>query len=350
VKLRILCPGLLGPLDPPPGPPPDTPALDRLLARADDVASASRDPLETLAAAFGVTAAPARDLPSAALCLLAEAPDLAGAGYWYHADPVHLRADRDRLMLFAGPTLAVREDEARSLVCAFNDHFEADGLSLVAPVPQRWYLRVQGDAPDLCTSPLHRVQGRSVDPYLPTGPDASAWVRWQNEAQMLFFQHPANQARAAAGRPTLGGVWTWGGGGLSAVASAPAAVVGDHPLAVGLALAAGCRRLALADLAGGIGDLVKTADRSRSVLVFWDCLRWPASDGDWDGWRRALAALETLAASLRCDLESGRLDALVIEDGGALGCAVSRGALRCFWRSRGGLGERMARARDAQCP
>ena len=110
--------------------------MDRLLARADCLESAPRDPLESLAQAFGLTLdAPERDLPTAALCLLAEAPNLARQGCWLHADPVHLRPDRDRLLLFGGPSLEVQESEASALVSAFNAHFAEDGLDPQVDAP-----------------------------------------------------------------------------------------------------------------------------------------------------------------------------------------------------------------------
>ncbi len=351
VNIRILCPGLLGPPDPPTGQLPPTPALDRLLARADCLESSQRDPLETLAAAFGLTVSPDRDLPSAALCLLAQVPELARVGCWVHADPVYLRPDRDRLLLFSGPSLGVREDEARALIAAFNAHFGSDGLELAGPSPDRWYLRVPG-APELRTSPLHLVHGRSVDPYLPTGADSRVWARWQNEAQMLFFQHPVNQARAAVGRPAISGVWTWGAGVLPSVTGGPALTVADHPLAVGLVRAGGGRIQCLDALAGRNGSWPWIGDENgaESILLFWDRLWQPAIEGDWDAWRRSLSELETLAAGLWLDLRAGRLSALRIDDGSGLRCALVRLALGRFWRRRGGLRERMVRLAGPRRP
>lgn len=148
MDLTLICPGLFGPIDPRSRGLAPTPALDRLLSRADGAAAGPRDPLETLAGAFGLVRTPGADLPSAALCLLADAPDLDPSGFWFHADPVHLRPDRDRLLLFGGPALGVHEDEAAALAQSFNAHFAADGLALAAPRPDRWYLRVPG-RPDL---------------------------------------------------------------------------------------------------------------------------------------------------------------------------------------------------------
>ncbi len=351
------------------------PALDRLLARADCQETAVRDPLETLAAAFGLAAAasstarvrraggmprsnagdgqfPAtagapdqtppvtrsdRDLPSAPLCLLADAPAWAHDGCWFHADPVHLRADRDRLLLFAGSALAPREDEADALVCAFNAHFAADGLYLIAVRPDRWYLRV-AEPPNLRTCPLYEVAGRGLDACLPSGPDARAWNRWQNEAQMLFYGHPVNQVRETAGRPVISGVWTWGGGVLPAVSGGPALTIADHPLAVGLAQASGGVRRGLDTL-----DRAARHDGIGTVLVFWDTLWQSVSTGDLDAWRRGVDALDALVATLWSELAAKRLCRLTLDDGIGNRFTLRRADQRRVWRRRGALGDWIVR-------
>jgi hypothetical protein len=332
VNVRLICPGLFGfpGLDPRSVPP--TPALDRLLARAERQESPPRDPLETLAVQFGVFAPPGGDLPTAALCLLAEVPDLARAGCWLHADPVHLRADRDRLLLFGGPKLGLAPDESAALVAAFNAHFEADGLSLVAPGTNRWYLRVPA-LPDIRTQPLYRVSGRPVDAAPPLGPDARARNRWQNEAQMLFYRHPVNQAREAAGGPLVSGVWTWGGGALPQVPYGPDLMVSDHPLGAGLARAMGARLLGLPGLAQSA--TIWSALAPESVLIFWDALWWPALAADREAWCDALAELDTLTASLTADLAAGRVRTLVLDDGECWRFTLGPWGLRRFWRQRG---------------
>jgi hypothetical protein len=317
---------------------PATPALDLTLARGSGGRTGDSDPLAALAGAFGVAATTGSDLPSAPLCLLAELPDLAGEGCWFHADPVHLRADRDRLLLFGGPDLGVRPEESESLVSAFNAHFSEDGLGLVATRPGRWYLHIES-APDVRTQPLHRVAGRPLDAYLPSGPDARAWIRWQNEAQMLFFSHPVHAARERAGEPILSGIWTWGGGVLPKVSKGPDLTVSDHPFALGLAHAAG--RLAW-EPRGLAGDWASGFDPgTATVLVFWDRLWWPSIQVDADAWRLGLSGLETLVAAAVAALRSRRCRSVCLEDGEGRRFVLDRSGLRRFWRSRGGLADRL---------
>jgi hypothetical protein len=245
---------------------------------------------------------------------------------------VHLRADRDRLLLFGGPSLAVTDAEAAALVAGFNAHFESEGLVVLAPRPNRWYLRVPA-VPGLSTQPIHRVTGRPLDAARLTGPEAGEWNRWQNEAQMLFHQHPVNQAREAVGLPAISGVWTWGGGVLPQVQAGPDLVAADHPLGLGLGLALGVRRL-------GLRELVQPpstwqAPAPESVLIFWDRLWWPALAADSDAWCAALAQLDALVAGLTADLVAGRVGSLLLDDGEHRRFALTAWGLRRFWRRSG---------------
>lgn len=330
---------------------PRTPALDRLLARADCLDQQPRDPLAALAAAFtirptnrsGPQAATAyqppsgRDLASAPLSLLAEAPHRAHNGVWFHADPVHLHPDRDQLLLFAGPSLALQPAEAAALVDTFNTHFAEEGLSLVAPRPGAWFLRVDSP-PDLNTYPLHAVAGRALDGLLPSGADARTWNRWQNEAQMLFYDHPVNLERERQGRPTISGVWTWGGGVLPLVADGPDLTIADHPLAAGLARAAGSGLLGLDALAQRPSAWLESGPTE--VLIFWDALWWPALTGDAETWCAALAGLEALIGRLCAAQAVGQVHSLRLDDGDRRSCTLTAWGRRRLWR-RGGLRERL---------
>ena len=171
------------------------------------------EPLAAVLAAVGVSTAAGVDVPTGALTLRGEDGVWNADGYWFHADPVHLRADRDQLLLFAGDAIAPDHAEATALTALFNAHFAADGLHLLAATPQRWYLRAD-HAPALCTTPLAQVQGRALHPDMMTGAAARRWHSLLNETQMLFFNSEVNQLRERQRRPLISGIWTWGGGTL----------------------------------------------------------------------------------------------------------------------------------------
>ncbi len=317
--LELIVPGLLGPVQPPVQPL-RTQVLDLLLDRAAQVESCQQDPASALLAHFGAAA-------SAPYALVADDPDWDRGGWWLHADPVHLRPDRDLLRLFDASHLGISRAEADGLVAMLNGHFTGDGLRFHAAVADRWY--VQCDTPlDLNTTPLTRVDGRHIDGFLPTGTDAPRWAALMSEAQMLLFQSAVSQAREAAGRPPVNGIWCWGGGAWQRPEKPPAVAVGAAPLLRGLAAAAGIEHR---DRPGAdAAELI--AGGAERVLVLWDRLGDALWDGDEDAWAGAAAALDGWLAPLPSALARGEVVELYIDtcDGT---CRVVRGAdLRWYRR------------------
>jgi hypothetical protein len=315
--IELLVPGLFGPLPAPPERRPVTPTLDLLLARAETVSGLGDDAAAALCARFDAAA-------SAPYALAADDPTRERAGFWLHADPVHLRPDRDRLRLFDARHLGITRAEADALVAELNAHFAADGLQVIAPSASRWYLMAD-DAPRLATQPLERVIGRSVDGALPEGPDAGRWASLMNEAQMLLFQSPVNRRREQEGRPAVNGLWTWGGGQWQGLAAdkAPVRVLASDPLARGLAEAAGAS-------AGPIGE--PPAPETGATLVHWQALQACVLDSDESAWAGAAEQFDRWLAPLSAHLRAGRLAALVLDPCDGSARRITRRALRRFWR------------------
>lgn len=206
---HLLFPGILGPAPEPAGALPSLPGLEALLARADRL----EGPAGFADAAFALFERPRiadADLPSAALCYAYQTGTVPDR-WVLHADPVHLRADRDSLLLFDADVLDVHDEEAAACERAFNSHFGDEGLRLYAASARHWYLLSDAD-PAVSTSPLDDVNGRDIDAYLPNGRRQHAWRQRLNEVQMLFHGLDLNQAREAGGEPTINGVWFSGGG------------------------------------------------------------------------------------------------------------------------------------------
>lgn len=383
MRLDLLVPGLFGPVLVPAEEVPPTPVLSRLLGRADRLActdwltevdllprpdqppgGGNVDPCRTLFHLFGFAPDPVRDCPSAPYCRLADqspnpapgdhppnqAPDgqppnqapndhllnqgsadpgpIIGSSsgpYVLHAVPVHLRPDRDRLVLFAGPDFAPDRAEADALVALFNQHLGAEGLRLEAPTPARWYLLSEGSH-DLVTQPLPAVLGRPIAGQLPRGPEARHWARLLNEIQMLFHHSEVNRRREAVGLPTISGLWLWGGGqllpppSLAGGASTPAGssssqfggaaipvgssspqadyaqVYSTDPLALGLARACGIPTAPLptdpAMLFATPGSSLPNRTASGAVLIYWPGLWEAVVQGDGPSWVASLSALE----------------------------------------------------------
>ena len=183
---------------------PRAPALELLLARGRRSATPPATLEDWYANAFGLAGAP---LPAGALSALACGLE-PGSAHWMRADPVHLRADRDRVLLFPGRDFALAEEEAAPLVAALNAHFAGE-FSVHALRPDLWCLQGGREMP-VSTRPPVAIAGRSIDAELPD----KRWHPLLNEMQMALYQHPVNTAREARGDPVVNGVWLWGAGRL----------------------------------------------------------------------------------------------------------------------------------------
>lgn len=324
--LSVIVPGLLGPVTDPDavaGLLPDLPATAALLARADRLPGPAT--AETaLCRAFGIDGPP---WPVAAAARAGEADAAApGARWWLRVDPVHLRVDTNHARLFGGHVLGLEADEAEALVARLNAHFGADGLTLEAPAPDRWYLALD-EAQALEAHAPAEVVGRNVDHFLPTGADAARWRGRLNEIQMLLHDAPPNRAREEHGRLTVNSGWVWGGGYAPRALAAPSRVLAADPLARGLARLAGTEAEPLPASAAALGP------GAGHTLVFEPAARDPLVHGEIEAWLEAVQRLERAwLAPLRERLRRRELDALDIVPADGRRFRVTRGGLRRFWR------------------
>ena len=278
------------------------PALSILLARGKRNRNNTAPDIETaLCQHFGITRQ--SDWPVAPITLQAEGGK-PGAHYWLRADPVHLRATREQLMLVDSGAFEISQAEAAQFADAFNCHFQNDGYTLYPVQPKRWYLQVS-HPPALTTCSINSVTGKSINAYLPSGPDGLAWHRFYNEIQMLFFSLPVNGARETRGELAINSLWCWGGGILPIIpaCSSPKLWSNDSD-ARALATATQVDNATLPDHANTITD---------PALVILDQLSGAAQYGDYQGWREALLQLESnWFAPLLARLKSGQITSLQI--------------------------------------
>ena len=247
-----------------------------------------------------------------------------GESYWLRADPVHLRLQRDQLILQAELSLA--SDEADQLCASLNAHFVAEGLRFFAPHPQRWYLQLDA-APEMNTHHLAQVVGRDVHGYLPQGSDALRWHGVFNEIQMLLFEHAVNQAREARGEIPVNSVWLWGGGrAVGELARPYAKVYSDSDLANAYAQVAEIHYGSFPDGASQCSP----ENEGGNVLMVWEGLRHALQQGDIHAWREGLLRFEHCCVQPLLDaLRAGRIDSLTLD-------ALQTGASRRFVLTRGG--------------
>ena len=299
------------------------PALERMLARGTASAKQANSSLEeVLCGLFDVPCQ--RGVPVAPI---SAAFDGLGEGCWLRADPVHLRLQRDQVVLL--PNVALSAEECALLCASLNAHFAGQGMEFIAPHPQRWYLRLN-EAPDMLTVPLSQAAGRNIHGNLPTGVDARHWHQLFNEIQMLLFAHPLNAAREDRGELPVNSLWLWGGGdGKVQVRGAYGSASSDEMLTQMLVASAG---VPFADWSPGW----RGGDAEGEQLLVWTGLRAALQRGDLAAWREALQKFETgYAQPLWQALRNGKISRLhldVLGGDGRRQLTLARGEAWSVWR------------------
>ncbi|WP_171013976.1 phosphoglycerate mutase [Chitinivorax sp. B] len=273
-------------------------------------------------------------LPWAPLSLLLDGTEPAG-DYWMRADPVHLQVNRDQLILADSGILSITQYEADAIMASLNQHFSEDGLHFIAPYPNRWYLRCN-QTPHITVVPVEHVIGQDIHRHLPQGHDAMHWHHLLNELQMLLYNHPVNDARDAAGDPTINSIWPWGGGTLPPSLHKPYQQCwADQHEAAALAHAA---QLPFDNLPA-TATVWHGQAQGEQQLIILDSLSGAASYGDAYGWRETLLHLEQdWFTPMKTLLASGQLNSLLLVAPGYFDCLIKPTARWQFWKGSQSLG------------
>ncbi|MDP2018656.1 phosphoglycerate mutase [Hydrogenophaga sp.] len=207
-----------------------------------------------LAQAIGLVRADGSAYPDGLLPWAAAAsaePDQPQA--WF--TPCHFQVGMEQVTLLPGDQLGLTDEHARPLFDALTPYCAEDGITLRFESATRWHASGEVLRGIACAS-LDRVGGRSVEAWMT---DSSAnpaggqlLKRLQSEAQMLFYTHPAFDAREALRLHPVNGFWLSGAGAL------------DHPTPL------------------------------RPPPTMPDALRSAALQADWARWRDAWTALDNL--------------------------------------------------------
>jgi hypothetical protein len=323
------------------------PALEKMLGRGH---SEILDPVSLenlLCELFGVPYD--GDAP---IATITAAFDGLAAGCWLRADPVHLRLQRDQMLLL--PVMEISAGEAGEMCASLNGHFAGQGMEFFAPHAQRWYVRMDS-LPHIRTTPLSQVVGGDVRRALPTGEDAARWHQRFNEIQMLLHAHPLNEARDARGALTINSVWFWGGGCDSAYGSLRSS---GEP--VGLPLAGALLQknydiVSSDDVLAGVfatssgatfsvwPEKWRDADNNGRQLLVWTGLRSALLDGNLGAWRAALKDFEhSHARPIWQALRSGNIAGLqmdILGKDGMRRVALTPRDAWAFWRRAQRLAE-----------
>lgn len=293
------------------------PVLGKIMARGDTQPLALSSLEAWLCGMFGVPAA-----AIAAVTLRADGvpPE---QGYWLRADPVHLRLEREQMILQTN--VAPSSAEAAVLCAYLNAHFAASGMRFFAPHPQRWYVRLD-EAPALETYPVSQVEGRNARSYMPQGEQALQWHAILNEIQMALYAHPLSEASAQQGTLAVNSLWLWGGGYAGELTRAFDNLYGGCELAQAFAQVAQisyARDFPSSPVPGG-------------SLYVWDGLNSALRRGDFYAWRESALALERDCLSPALEAlhagDVGHITLDVLQEEGSRRYELSRAMLWRVWR------------------
>ncbi|MDD5333119.1 MAG: phosphoglycerate mutase [Rhodoferax sp.] len=192
------------------------PQLEKLLARLapgpldqGDLFSLSPPHERALARALGL---PVADGMIAWAALDARQSRSAG-GAWGFITPCHWQVGSKHVVMSGSILPDFPEPESQALLAAMQPYFEEDGISLHYQQASTWL--AHGELFDgLASASLDRVAGRQVAGWLPPTSNAAKLLRLQSEMQMLLYNHPVNDARAARGAVPVNSFWLSGTGAL----------------------------------------------------------------------------------------------------------------------------------------
>lgn len=262
--------------------------------------------------------------------------DGVGDAAW-RVDPVHLRAGLDHVALSNMPAAELSPGDARALADVVQPLLVDHGMTLVVGPEGRWYLRADALLQVTTSTPLTAL-GRSIEAYLPAGPDARRWRRLVTEIEMTLHVHPVNEARERAGKLPINSLWLTG--------PVPQPVSSDRdrapqPSVDSLLIGADASLWGVANLLGhgaragstGQHDAASAVSPAgRTLQLVPDLLRARLA-GDADGW---LAVWEEVTAGALSDaierLDGGQIDTLEVIATGESRVSTLRLARSDRWR------------------
>ena len=241
-----------------------------------------------------------------------------GNKYCIHADPVCLYVDLARVFITWWGATGLSNSELADLTSELQSHFQSEGMQLLIPGKDRWYLSGTGLMEAGFPAPEDAL-GRDIGELLPTGPGSDFWKTRLNECQMILHRNPVNERLTSDGQPAINSVWFWGGGILPEVPDwpMPSVVPGADNLLQGLAQWAGVHTV------DTVEEMFADEIQTEGLIVL--------SPGKDRG--RALEDLQALISSLLDALKCGQIERITLL-GSQNSLHLGRKDWRAFWRRR----------------
>ncbi|WP_233993146.1 hypothetical protein [Thiomicrorhabdus sp. Milos-T2] len=316
------------------------PGLQTLLAKADRFAVKPQNFYEQASFLFHQPSC----LSIAATKAGVEIKDYDESLFWLSVDPVQMVPDRDTLVLIPGNTLQITDDESKSLITAFNEHFAEDKVELIWATATRWYLSIKQPV-DIQTTYIEKLAYQSVNEHYPKGNASQYWRQLINETQMLFYTHPINEKRREKGWPEINSVWIWGEGKIDSsqvLRRTDAAIYSQNVYLSGMAKQTGS--LSFSEPANYQAWL-KQIQSNNDLKINKHFISLNSTSDDLDSlqledWITLLKQLEVdWFAPLLNAVKSGNIDSLLLDLGQTYRSHIKPSNLKRFWRLKKSLSQ-----------
>ena len=108
-------------------------------------------------------------------------------------EPIHIHAARDHLVLTSTQILDIQASEADALFDSVKEIFAEMSTVTHRAMPHKWFIESPA-LETLSTVSTAQAEGRNIDHWMPSDTSvegvARQWRKWQNEIQMIWFNHP----------------------------------------------------------------------------------------------------------------------------------------------------------------
>lgn len=327
-KLTLFVPGFFGPVSETlSGITPDVPAIKKYFRFSKSKSIQATGFTQTLFQLFGFPQQD-HDYPVAAVTRLVD-DDHDLEGIWMRADPVHLRPERDTVVLLDNSSFNLEKHEALIFAADLQQVFTEREIELEAPTNNRWYIKLN-QLPEISTTPIHEVVGKDIDKKPAIGDNKVLWDQLSNEAQMCLHNCPLNEEREQGGELPVNGVWLWGAGELpKSKKQIWSRVFADEVTTQGLSILTGSP---YGDLPDSLEALINNTEEQDNVLAVISFGLRHQQYFDHNGWQDFICYLEEeWFAEIENLIKQNELDELILLTG-ENELSITKSSYRKFWR------------------
>ena len=287
-KLTLFIPGFFGPVSKTLfGMTPDVPAIEKYFRFGASKSIQATGFTQTLFELFDFPKQK-YDYPVAAITRLVD-DDHDLEGFWMRADPVHLRPERDAVVLLDDSAFNLEKHEALILAADLQQVFTERDIELEAPTINRWYIKLK-QLPEISTKPIHEVVNNDIDKNRASGENKILWDQLSNEAQMSLYNCPLNDEREQRGELPVNGIWLWGAGELPKFKKQIwSCVFADEVTTQGLSILTGSPYMNLPE---SLEDLINQSGEQDNVLAVISFGLRHKQYFDHNGWQDFIAYIE----------------------------------------------------------